>query len=252
VFPTLFQFGHLSLPTFGALAALGLILALLLSEQTARFAGVAPARLWNAGLFAVLAAFVLSRLLLAISYWQTFRRFPILLLAVPSLTPTGLLLTTIATAVWLRLRAIPLLRALDAWAPCGTLVWAFLALGHFAEGSDPGMHTTLPWGVPPPTPPMPADASRVHPVALYAAFCALLLAAESYALLRRRLAPASTAGTTAGWTLVVAGTTQFLLSFLRQPGYAWGGLDALQWVSVGMIVTGCGLVIRTLRLCERQ
>ncbi len=245
MYPTLFHFGHLSLPTFGALAALGLILALLLSERSAPLAGVAPAKLWDAGLFAVLAAFVLSRLLLAVAYFETFRRFPLLLLTVPSLTATGLLLTAIATALWLRLKGIPLLRALDAWAPCGALVWAALALGHFAEGSDPGLATVLPWGLPP----LPGDALRLHPVALYAALAATVVTFGAFRLLKRRAA----SGTTAGWTLVVAGLAQFLLSFLRQPGgEAALGLDALEWVSVGLMAVGCGLVARTMFVGEGQ
>ena len=60
MFPTLFHFGHVSLPTFGALAALGLMLALWLSERTAGLAGVDAAKLWDAGIFAVIAAFCLS------------------------------------------------------------------------------------------------------------------------------------------------------------------------------------------------
>jgi len=142
-------------------------------------------------------------------------------------------------------RRVPLLRALDAWAPCGMLVWACLALGHFAEGSDPGLTTTLPWGLPP----MRGEAVRLHPVALYVALLALLLASLSYWLLRRELR----AGAVAGWTLAAAGFTQFLASFLRQPGSSeLFGLDLLQCVAVGMIVVGFGLVSGTLLPIERQ
>jgi phosphatidylglycerol:prolipoprotein diacylglycerol transferase len=245
VYPILFHFGHLNLPTFGVLAALGLMLALLLSERTAVLAGVDADKLWDAGIFAAIAAFVLSRLLLAATYWKSFQAFPLLLLMSPSLTPIGLALTAIATAVWLWFRRVPLLRALDAWAPCGMLVWACLALGHFAEGSDPGLTTTLPWGLPP----MRGEVVRLHPVALYVAFLALLLASLSYWLLRRGLR----AGAVAGWTLAAAGFTQFLASFLRQPGAAeLFGLDLLQCVAVGMIVLGFGLVSGTLLPIERQ
>jgi phosphatidylglycerol:prolipoprotein diacylglycerol transferase len=245
VYPTLFHLGHLSLPTFGALAALGLILALLLSERTAPLAGVDPGKLWDAGLFAVLAAFVLSRVLLAVAYFETFRRFPLLLLTVPSLTATGLALTVIATALWLRLKGVAWLPTLDAWAPCAMLMWAALALGHFAEGSDTGLETHMPWGLPP----MSGDALRLHPVALYAALVATVLTFGSFRVLKRRAVP----GTTAGWTLIAAGLAQFLLSFLRQPGAeAALGLDALEWVSVGLMAVGCGLVERTMFGSEGQ
>jgi phosphatidylglycerol:prolipoprotein diacylglycerol transferase len=244
VLPTLFHFGHLSLPTFGALAALGLMLALVLSERTAALAGVNAAKLWDAGIFAVVAAFVLSRLLLLIEYWSSFARFPVLVLTVPSLTPVGLLLTLAATTAWLRVRHVPLPEALDAWAPCAMLVWGCLALGHFAEGSDPGMPTALPWGLPP----MRGEAVRLHPVALYVAVVAFGLAFVSYRQLSRRLGP----GAAAGRTLVWAGVAQFLLTFVRQPGQsAWLGLERLEWVALGMILAGAGLVANSLR-AERK
>ena len=225
--PSLLHLGPITLPTFGALAAVGLMLALALSQRTARLTGVDPDSVWDAGLFAILAAFILSRLLLVATHFASFRQYPILLLAVPSLTPTGLLLTAIATFLWLHFKRIPILPALDAWAPCATLVWAFLALGHFAEGSDPGLPTTLPWGIR-----MPGDAAPLHPVAVYTAIVALLLTVVGYSRLRR--------GHSAALTLIAAGTAQFLLSFVRQPGLgAIAGLDALQLVALGMIVAGC-------------
>jgi phosphatidylglycerol:prolipoprotein diacylglycerol transferase len=205
--------------------------ALALSLRTAAIVGLSPDRLWNAGLFVLLSAFVLSRVLLVVMYLHAFLTYPILLLAVPSLTPLGLLLTGVVTVLYLRVRRLPLLITLDAWAPCATLVWAFLALGHFAEGSDPGLPTALPWGVA-----MIADGIRLHPAALYAVIVALLL---TVALLRR-LGHRRYRGDTAAFALATVGVTQFLLTFLRQPDPSaellGNLLDPIQWVALGMIV----------------
>jgi len=237
VHPYLLHIGHLTLPTFGALAACGLMLALALSQRTAAHAQVDPDDLWDAGLFAILAAFVLSRLLLIAANLHTFIAYPLLLLAVPSLTPTGLLFTAIATYLWLRWKRIPLLPALDAWAPCATLVWSFVALGHFAEGSDPGMATTLPFGVR-----MPGESTPLHPVAIYAALAAIALTASVLYLLGGKHKP----GQPAALALIASGAAQFFLSFVRQPGAeAIAGLDALQFVALGMIVAGCALWLST-------
>ena len=225
--PNLFHIGHLTLPTFGALAAVGLMLAITLSQRTARLCNVDPNKLWDAGLFAILAAFILSRVLLVATHFAAFKQYPILLLAVPSLTPIGVLLTAIVTFLWLYFRRIPVLPALNAWAPSATLVWAFLALGHFFEGSDPGLSTKLPWGVP-----MPGESTPLHPVAIYAAVIALILTAVAYRTL------------SASITLIAAGAAQFLLSFVRQPGEPTiAGLDALQLGALGMIIAGCVLIV---------
>ena len=231
--PTLLHLGPLTIPTFGVLAALGLMLALALSLRPAVIVGLDPDRLWNAGLFAILAAFVLSRTLLAATNLHTFLAYPILLLMVPSLTPLGLLLTAIATAIYLRLRPLPLLDTLDVWAPCATLAWAFLALGHFAEGSDPGLPSTLPWAIPN----VPGSPFRLHPIALYVTLAAVIITL----ILLRQIKHRRHAGDTFALALLLTGLTQFLLSFLRQPEFednAFGTLlDPIQWVALGMIVT---------------
>lgn len=228
--PTLLHFGHITLPTFGVLAAVGLMAALALSLRTAVIGGLSPDRLWNAGLFLLLSAFVLSRVLLVVMYLHAFLTYPILLLAVPSLTPLGLLLTGIVTVLYLRVRRLPLLATLDAWAPCATLVWAFLALGHFAEGSDPGLVTTLPWGRP-----MIVGGIPLHPVALYAAIVAVVLTVVLLGYLRRQ----QRRGNTAAFALAAVGIAQFLLTFLRQPDPSaemlGNVLDPIQWVAIGMI-----------------
>ncbi|MEO6909931.1 MAG: prolipoprotein diacylglyceryl transferase family protein [Edaphobacter sp.] len=234
--PILFHLGHITLPTFGVLAAVGLMAALGLSLRTAAIVGLNPDRLWNAGLFVLLSAFVLSRLLLIVMYLHAFLTYPILLLAVPSLTPLGLLLTAMVTLLYLRVRRLPLLATLDAWAPCATLVWAFLALGRFAEGSDPGLPTALPWGMA-----MFPGAVRLHPVALYAALVAVILTVVLFLQLRLR----QRRGDTAALALAAVGIAQFLLTFLRQPDMGavqpGGILDLIQWVAVGMIVAA-GLI----------
>jgi phosphatidylglycerol---prolipoprotein diacylglyceryl transferase len=231
VHPILLHFGHITLPTFGVLAAIGLMAALALSLRTAAIVGLSPDRLWNAGLFVLLSAFMLSRVLLVVMYLHAFLTYPILLLAVPSLTPLGLLLTGAVTLLYLRVRRLSQLTTLDAWAPCATLVWAFLALGHFAEGSDPGLPTSQRWGIA-----MISGGIRLHPVALYAVIVALLL---TVALLRQ-LHHRHSRGDVFLGGLAAVGFTQFVLTFFRQPDPSpevlGNLLDPIQWVALGMIV----------------
>lgn len=245
VYPYILHSGHLILPTFGVLVALGLMAGLTLSLHTAAKVGLLPDRVWNAGLFMLVTAFILSRLLLAVENFGTFIHFPVLLLMVPSLTPLGIALTIIATLVYLRLRHLPLLKTLDAWAPCATLIWAFLALGHFAEGSDAGLPTTLPWGLAMP----PSDFPKLHPVALYAVIAAFIITTALLVVLRSRLRPGSVVAT----ALAATGVAQFGLTFFRQP-YEYAEpmgklLDPIQWIAVAMIVA-CGLILM-LRPQER-
>jgi phosphatidylglycerol:prolipoprotein diacylglycerol transferase len=224
--PYLVHSGHLLLPTFGVLAAMGLMLALTLSLRTAPIVGLDPDKLWNAGLFMLISAFALSRLLLVLANPQTFLRYPIILLTVPSLNSFGVLLTLVATAIYLRAKQLPLLDTLDAWSPSAILTWAFLAVGHFAEGSDAGLPTRLPWGLA-----IPPDRIHLHPVALYAAITAVVLAVVLLRQLPRRKNP----GDTFALALAASGAVQFLLTFFRQPLPDSKFLDPVQWISLGLI-----------------
>jgi phosphatidylglycerol:prolipoprotein diacylglycerol transferase len=231
--PYLLHSGHLLLPTFGVLAALGLMAALTLSLRTAATVGLVPDKLWNAGLFTLISAFALSRLLLIAANLHDFLAYPILLLMVPSLTAGGILLTILATAIYLRVRHLALFDALDAWAPCATLTWAFLALGHFAEGTDAGLPTTLPWGLP-----IPPSSIRLHPVALYATIAASLLTV----LLLRALSYRHHPGDILALALATSGIAQVLLTFFRQPFPDSSLLDPIQWIALGMIAAA-GLIL---------
>lgn len=238
--PYILHFGRLILPTFGVLAAIGLMAALTLSLRTAAAVGLSPDRLWNAGLFTILSAFVLSRLLLVLTNLRSFFAEPFLLLALPSLTLTGILLTILAAVLYLRLRNLPLLSTLDAWAPCATLVWAFLSLGHLAEGSDPGLITTAPanWIT---SIPSPSGLTRLHPAALYAAAAAVVITFALLRFLSRHPLP----GHTTSLALASSGIAQFVITFFRQPSSddlpLANILDPIQWVALAMVVTA-GLI----------
>lgn len=249
--PTILHFGHLTVPTFGVLAAVGLIAALQLSARSAPRLGLDPDRVWNAGIFLVLAAFLLSRLLLVATNFPSFRAYPILLLMVPSLTPLGLVLTAAAAAVYFWLHQLPLRPMLDTSAAPATFFWAFLALGHFFEGSDPGLPAArlglraAHLGV--------ADAASApptYPVALLAAALALAITAVLLRVARHPRHPRQP-GHLAALALTLTGLAQFLLTFLREPFRYQppfqSPLDPIQWLALGMIVAATLLYLTPAR-----
>ncbi len=232
--PILLHAGRLYLPTFGVLATLGVLGALALTQDTAPWAGVDADGLWDTCIFMVFAAYLCSRVLLIAEHFKSFLAAPLLLLLSPSLTPAGLLCVLLLTLVWLRRKHVPILAACDALAPCAALLWAFLALGHFAEGSDPGLPSGASFGLA-----LPRETTWLYPVALYVAAAAAMIAAGTWLWLRGR----RWRGTTAGWALVSSGLAQFLLCFLRAPrAEGWLGLDDLEWLSLGLIAGGALLL----------
>ena len=228
--PEVLRLGGVRVPVYGVFAALGLVGALWLSQRTAGVVGVSEDKLWDAGMFGVVAAFVASRVLLVVGDFGAFVKYPMLVLALPSLTYGGMAATGLAAWGWLRWKKIAVWDALDAWAPCGALLGAVLALGSFVGGTDAGMPMKASW------------MGRTQPVGVYGMVAGLgVVAGLWWALGRRRFA-----GEVAGWGLVVGGVVGFGLEMLRQPVSVTGGgwLEASQWVDLGAVVVGCGMVWR--------
>jgi len=234
--PGVVRVGALRVPVFGVFAAVGLVGALWLSQRTAKAAGVDADKLWDAGMFAVVAALVVSRVLVVAMDVRAFMAYPLLVLSLPSLTYGGIALTGVLVWLWLRWKKLSVLRVMDAWAPCAMVLWAALSLGHFVEGTDAGMPTKMPWGV---VTPGDSVLGKVHPVQIYALIVAVVLCV----VLLRMLMQARRVGMVASVALMVGGVVSFGLDMLRQPmesvGDAW--LDPGQWVAVVAVVVG-GLI----------
>jgi phosphatidylglycerol:prolipoprotein diacylglycerol transferase len=238
------QLDRLHIPIFGVFAALGLMAALALSQRTARYAGLLPEAVWNAGMTAIVSAFVISRLLLVVFNLQSFLQYPLLVLALPSLTSTGVLLTAMFMLGYIRWRRLPLLPLLDAASPCAALLWACLSLGRIADGTRDGMPTHLPWAV------RDGMTSSVHPVEIYAFVAASLLCLMTLRLLHARSMPAETTAV----ALISSGIAIFFIDFCRLPSNLLerSPLDPSQIIGLAMILIGAPLILRAAKQIKRE
>ncbi|HVG27885.1 MAG TPA: prolipoprotein diacylglyceryl transferase family protein [Acidobacteriaceae bacterium] len=232
---------HPFLSPYPPIATAGVFAALWLSQRSARRLGLSPAALWDAGVFALVATVVLSRLLgvallvaighghLTLSLWDALR--------LSSVSYLSLLLTGFAVLLWLRWRGVPILRSLDAWAAPAALLWAAIHLAEAASTPHPALPTSLPWGVRAAGLP---GSLRVHPVGLYAAVIGFLLCLALLRLLRSPLPP----GTLAALALLAGGLAVFFLDMLQLPDSSTGPLDTTQWIALAAILSaGCLLAL---------
>ena len=221
--------------------------ALFLSQVTARLGRLDPAKVWDAVLTMAFAAFLISRILLVAGSWRSFLESPLLVLALPSLNDTGLLLTALVMLVYLRWRKLPLLRFLDAMAPCFALIWAFLSLGDIFAGTKAGMPTRFFFAVGASTLGVRNSINGVHPVEAYTLLLALVLCGVFIRALVWSARAHRPAGRVAALAFGLSGAAIFLLDFLRLPDalFVAAMLDGVQWLGLAMIVVGCALWIAT-------
>jgi phosphatidylglycerol---prolipoprotein diacylglyceryl transferase len=252
VHPVLFHIGSLIIPSYGAMAAIGALVALFLAQRTARMAGVDPAQLWNLCVISLCAALVAERLLLVAANWSAIRSNPQWSLSLamvhhPLLAGIGVLAAAGSAALYVRLRRIPALATADALSTPIAFGLACEQVGALLAGSGYGTETTVPWAV---TCSSPAAALwsgtplgiPLHPVQAYAAIAYLTLATLLLILLpgRRR------EGDIAGVCLMGMGTAIYITELWRDPegrgAILNGVLDGPQIAAVAMVILGAWIL----------
>lgn len=150
--PVLFHIGAILIPSYGALAAVGVLLALFLAQRTARIAGLNPGHVWNLCVVSLFSALVAQRLLLIVLNLSDLRRHPSWLLTLamvhhPLLAAAGALAGMGAAVISARWLILPFGTTADVLAAPITLGLAFEQLGALLAGSGYGTETGVRWAV---------------------------------------------------------------------------------------------------------
>jgi phosphatidylglycerol:prolipoprotein diacylglycerol transferase len=248
VHPVLFHLGPILIPSYGATAALGLVLALALALRTARSASVNPNQLWNLCIIALFVALAGSRLLLIVINWTVLRSHPAWLLQLamihhPLLAAIGALLAAATAIIYGRANHMPLWSTADALAAPLALGLAFEQFGALLSGYGYGTPTTVHWAVIYNSP-LAAFWSGaplgvpVHPVQVYASLAFLTISISLLVWMPYRRQQ----GDIAGLWLLSAGAAIYFTEFWRDPegrGALHGGLiNGPQIAAVVMVLAG--------------
>ena len=150
--PVLFEFGSVTIYTYGALVAAGFLAALVYARRQAPRAGLDPHNIWNLGIYGILVALLVAKVWLVLSAWDFFTTNPSLIFSVVTFQSGGTFYGgVLGGIVWVVLycyfKKMPLLGVLDLLAPAIALGHGIGRLGCFAAGCCYGKPTVLPWGV---------------------------------------------------------------------------------------------------------
>ncbi len=252
MYPVLFHIGRILIPSYGALAALGVLLALALAQRTARMIGVPAAQVWNLCVVSLFAALLGSRLLLVFVNWKDILHHPLWILSLamvhhPLLAAAGAVVGALAALLYARWQRMPLAATADVLAPPLALGLAFEQWGALLAGAGYGLETTVRWAVIY-TDPLAARWSGtplgvpLHPVQAYAvlAYFTLTLWLVIWLPARRQQ------GDLAGLWLLGTGVILFITEFWRDRegrGSVLGGaLDGPQIAAIVLVLAGALLL----------
>lgn len=262
--PLLFQIGSFLLPTYGACVAGGVLLALAAARFTSRRVGIDPRHAWNMLILGIFAALAGSRLFLIVMNLGNLRQHPRWLLAIsmihhPLLAGIGIVCGAVAILIYSRRLRLPVALAADSLAFPLSLALAAEQVGAWMAGSGFGIESLqsspllavtysnelaarwsgTPLGIP------------LYPVQLYAAACALLLAAIMYCWL---LIP-HRAGDVAGAWFIGLGIQLFVTEGFRDwegRGVLFhGAIDTPQLAAILLVLIG-GLVLLQFHSATRS
>ncbi len=151
MYPELFRIGNFPVNTYGVLLATAFLLALVMAARLGARDGLPRERIYDLGLWLLLAAIIGSKVLLLVVEPE-YRANPWALLSLDFLRSGGVFyggfIAAVATAyVLVRRYKLPWWQTADACAPAIALGNAIGRQGCFAAGCCWGKPTNLPWGV---------------------------------------------------------------------------------------------------------
>lgn len=242
MYPEIFRIGDFPINTYGVLLALAFLAALLVAARLGARDGLPRERLFDLGLWLLLAAIVGSKVLLLVVEPE-YRAAPLRLLSLDFLRSGGVFyggfLAAVLTAYFLvRRYKLPWWRTADAFAPGIALGQAIGRQGCFAAGCCWGKPTTLPWGVRfselgHQVTGVPID-THLHPTQLYESFSAFIFFALLIWLHRRKTFDGQVLLTYG----VLYGTTRFIIEFFRgDPRGDILGLTSLTHLSTSQLIS---------------
>lgn len=243
MYPILFRIGSFEITSFGALVAIAALVGLRLFRRELKRTGL-PETAIDAGFAGVFGGLVGAKLWWSVEF---FGSAPLLslLFSRGGLSWFGGLTFGLASGLFMiRLKRLPLLATLAAAAPALAVGHAIGRIGCFMVGDDYGKVSNLPWAVAFPLG-LPPTLDRVHPTQLYEAIPLLLIGGL---LLRWRKQGVSDR-VVFGAYLVLAGTTRFLIEFVRVNLRVLGPFTVAQIASALAVIAGVWLL--STRQAER-
>src|SRR5437588_2221655 len=253
MYPRLFEFGPITVYTYGVLLAAAYLLGLKLAMTRAQKRGLDHNRVLDLGIYIIISALIGAKLLLLVTDFSTFRNDPkeLLTLARSGGVFYGGLILAVVVALWyIRRVGLPLWTTCDVFAPGIALGHVIGRFGCLFAGCCYGKPTTKPWGI---TFTDPYAASYVgtplgvplHPTQLYEAGAELLIL---IVLLVTERKGRPFAGRTFWLYMLLYAISRFIIEFYRDdPRGTVGMFSTSQFIPILLAPLASGMLVYLAR-----
>ncbi len=243
--PVLFQYGRVTIYTYGVFVALGFLAALWLAGREARSRGLDPKAIQDLGLVILVAALVGARLFFVLVEWEYFIQNPLKVFQIWKgglVFYGGFVAAALAAAWYVRAHRLPVWTTGDVIAPALALGQAIGRIGCFFAGCCYGAACSLPWAVTFTDPRGLAPLGvPLHPAQLYSALGNLAIFGVLYFVARPRL---KGDGRLFGLYLVLYPVFRFAVEFLRDdPRGGLGPLSTSQVLGIPLLAFGLWILL---------
>jgi phosphatidylglycerol:prolipoprotein diacylglycerol transferase len=255
MYPIVFQFGPLTVYSFGVMMAIAALCAAWVVHAELKRLAYNPELASTIVFAAAIGGLIGARFLFIVEEWQGFLLSPWrYIFTGAGFTWYGGFLGGVAAVSWVvRKNKIPWLVGADIAAPALALAYGVGRIGcHVAGDGDWGAVTDVPWGVaytraivgwadPNTGVPYPPGV-RVHPTPIYEFLQGVIAFAILWSLRKKGYAP----GTMAWIYLILAGLSRFSVEFWRINPPVGFGMSEAQWFSLALMLVGATMLVRPL------
>jgi phosphatidylglycerol:prolipoprotein diacylglycerol transferase len=249
MYPRLFEFGPVTLYTYGVLLAAAYLLGLQLARVRARKRGLDGNRVLDLGIYIIISALVGAKLLLLVTDFRTFTSNPAELLTLArsgGVFYGGLILAVVVALWYIRRVGLPLWTTCDVFAPGIALGHVVGRFGCLFAGCCYGKPTTKPWGITFTDPFAAANVGTplnqpLHPTQLYEAGAEFLILMF---LLWTERKGRPFAGRTFWLYMLLYAVSRFIIEFFRNDERGSVGIfSTSQFISVLLAPLAVGMLV---------
>ena len=241
---TTISVGPITIQAWGLMVAIGFLVGLLISIIEAKRKRIKVDEIYNIAILIFLGAFIGSRILYIILFWEVFSNNLVDVLKIWEggfIFYGGVIGAVLAGYVYIRIRKLNFWTMADTFAPGLALGIFFGRIGCSLINDHPGAVTDLPWGI------LWPDGIIRHPVAEYLSLNGLIAFILLW-LIRKRI---TINGALINIFIIYYAVTRFFLDFTRatepylpnvDPHFA--GLTISQYVSIVIFVISVSWLIK--------